>query len=148
MKTKKENNTTALALPSVQPKPTRKEVIDALVARAKVKHDAENERRQAMREQLEGKIKSAALKDFKSKAFKGTPSVYIQFHNNTVEIQYLVKSDTVTQLIAQYEKNRRVDWNENIVRQEIRDALDGRSPLLDNPEAVKAMDALLESWGF
>ena len=147
---KKKNDTTqtmALSIPNVQPKPTKSEVINALLTRAKVKHDAENERRQALRNQLADKIKSTALKDFRSKVFNGDPRFIIQWSNGHVEIDFIIKTDAVIQLIRQHEGLRRIAWEEGVVKQEIRDAIEGRSPLLENPEAVKAMDAMLESWG-
>lgn len=152
----KANTTTALALPGTQaivPKPTKTEIIDAMVARAKVKHDEENARREKLREGVKKKIEAAALKAAKS--IKPTVSVYVYSHGsgNHCDVKITnVTNPELEKLFAEYQATARLHWDEKEVRTAIRQELSGvgkQSPtrLLDNPEAVKAIDAKLAEWG-
>lgn len=141
------------AVQSIQPKPTKTEIIEAMVSRAKLKHDAENERRQKLRESLEKKITALAVKATKSRE----PSVLIYTYQNNesnhCDVQFRkVKTPELAPLLEEYNNATRLHWDEAQTRKSIRQALTGRtlnspSRLLENPEAVKAIDALLEQWG-
>jgi hypothetical protein len=150
----KKNTTTALSLPAqtMQPKPTKTEIINAMVTRAKVKHDAENERLEKVREGLQKKIAALALKATKDR--KPHLSIYAYDDNRSshVDVQFRsVKSEELSPLFVQYREASRLCWDERSVREAIKRQLDGiqkPSPtrLLENPETVKAMDAMLEQW--
>ena len=150
---KKQNSTTALSLPTVHPKPTKAEVINALLARAKVKHDAENVRRAALKDQLTEKLKSLALKTFKSKAYNADPRIEFRDYRDsspkTVELSFDVQSDEITRIMIQRKALGPIMWEENMMKQNIRDGLEDsvRVRLLEDPTMVKAMDAMLEQWG-
>jgi len=150
---KPEPMKTSLSIPSVQPKPTKTEVLDAMVIRAKVKHDAENKRREKAREALEKKITALAIKAGKSK----TPSVGIYVYNNKESNHcdlYIrnLQTPELQPLLEDLHSLIRLVWDEKDVRRAIKQELSGiakPSPtrLLDNPETVKAMDAMLAQWG-
>lgn len=155
---KQTNNTnTALALPGTQtlvPKPTKTEIIEAMVARAKVKHDAENDRREKLREKLEKKITAMAIKTVKGKK----PRVSIYAHHSDKDRHHCdvhfdaVRSPELTPLFDGYNEVSHIHWNEKSVRDSIRQQLSGfgkPSPtrLLDDPAAVSAIDAKLAEWG-
>lgn len=153
----KANTTTALALTGSQtliPKPTKTEIIEAMVARAKVKHDAENSRRSKLREALRKKIEAAAVKAVKAK----TPYVAIYCGSSDPERRHCdVRFDRVTSLdlailFDRYNEVAQIQWDEKDVRKSIRQELSGvgklsSTRLLDNPEAVKAIDSKLAEWG-
>lgn len=151
----KANTTTALALPGTQaivPKPTKTEIIDAMVARAKVRHDEENARRKKLREAVQKKIEAAALKA--SKGMKPTVSIYVYDSGGShcdVKVSNITTPE-LQKLFAEYRATARILWDEKEVRNAIKAELAGtgkQSPtrLLDNPEAVKAIDAKLAEWG-
>lgn len=153
---KNANTTTTLSIPtaSIQPKPTKTEIVEAMLVRAKLKHDAENKRRIAKREAAEKKIEALALK-----AIKGTkPRVSVYAYSDSVRSHCDVRFDRVKTpeldaLFAEYYDNAPFLWNEKETREKIRRELTGAakpSPtrLLDNPEAVRTMDAMLEQWGY
>ena len=153
---KKQATTTALTLTSVQaivPKPTKNEILDAMVTRAKVAHDAENDRRKKLREAVQKKIETAALKA--SKGMKSTVSIYVYSHRTGSHCDVKVSNVTTPELeglFAEYQASARLVWDEKEVRAAIRNELAGvgkQSPtrLLENPEAVAAIDAILKQWG-
>jgi hypothetical protein len=151
----KNTTTTALSIPtaSIQPKPTKTEIVEAMLARAKAKNDAENERRKAKREALGKKIEALATKLAKSM----TPRVSIYAYDDAARshcdlIFSNVKSPELDALIVEYHGYFRLRLDEKAARDAIRRELAGATKpsatrLLDNPEAVKAIDAMLEQWG-
>lgn len=147
---KKTLTTTALALPTVQaiqPKPTKTEIVEAMLVRAKVKHDAENERRKKLRSEIEKSIKDAAMKALKSKDLK--PSIQLRGYGKNVEIEYTVETPAIKSMFVELDGLGHLHWEEKEMRQTIREELEVRKArrLLDDPDAVKAMDAMLEEWG-
>lgn len=138
---------------SIQPKPTKAEILEAMIARAKVKHDAENERRQKLRESLGNKITALAVKATKSRKPSVLIYTYQNAENNHCDVQFRrVKTPELVPLLEEYNNASSLHWDEAQTRKSIRQALTGRtsgspSRLLENPEAVKAIDALLEQWG-
>lgn len=138
---------------SIQPKPTKAEILEAMVTRAKVKHDAENERRAKTRESLGKKITALAVKATKSREPRVSIHVYSKSEGNHCDVQFRnVKTPEIAPLLEAYGAASCLYWDEAQTRKSIRQALTGRtssspSRLLENPEAVKAIDALLEQWG-
>jgi hypothetical protein len=152
----KKNTTTALSIPTaaIQPKPTKTEIVEAMLVRAKLKHDAENERRKAKREALGKKIEALAIKVAKTL----TPKVYIYAYadesRSHCELRVdPIKSPELDALLAEYHENALIRWDEKATREAIRRELTGAAKpgpgrLLENPEAVQAIDAMLEQWGY
>lgn len=148
--------TSALSIPAVQgvqPKPTKTEIIEAMVARAKAKHDEESERRAKMRKAISAKIESLAIKLAKSKRPDVGIYVYSSAESSHCDVTVRrVKSPELDALFDQYRAVERICWDEKKARDAIRREINGainRNPsrLLDNPEAVKAIDATLKQWG-
>ena len=152
MKTKTPT-TTALAMPALHPKPTKTEIVEAMLARAAVKHDAENERRSKIRDSIQKKINALAIKAAKTM----TPSVniyaYGKIESSHCDVRFSnVKSPELDKLFDQYRAVAILGWNEKEMRDAIKRELSGiQNPnptrLLDNPATVKAIDALLKQWG-
>lgn len=152
-----KTNTTALALPStatITPKPTKTEIIEAMVERARSKAKEENDRRAALREKLMVKIKKEALK-----AIKGmTPAVDQYSHYSDPDarhckVSYLnIKTPALKELLNEYyEIGGRIYFDESQTRRAIRaelavkkDVSAGVQRLLACPEIVKSFDAAIE----
>ena len=141
------------AVQSIQPKPTKAEILEAMVTRAKVKHDAENERRQKLRNSLQKKITTLAIRAMRSREPSVLIYTYQNAENNHCDVQFRrVKTPELAPLLEEYNNASSLHWDEAQTRKSIRQALTGKtssspSRLLENPEAVKAIDALLEQWG-
>lgn len=153
-----KRNTTALALPvmpAVHPKPTKTEVVEAMLVRARFKHDEENERRKVEREKIEKKLDALALKTLKKGGF--APSVYyypagrhgLESH---VDMKFShVTSPELVVLIDKLGELGRLQWNEREVKESIKYGLAGMEKpaskrILEDAQAVKAIDALLDQW--
>ena len=147
---------TSLALPitqKMQPKPTKTEILNAMVARAKVAHDAENERRRAARAKLETKINSLAVKAARGKKASVQIWTYSDKEKGHVDVSFCsIQTPELQDLLAQYRELTPVRWDEKETRAAINAQLTGitkvsPSRLLEDPEAVKAIDQMLSAWG-
>jgi hypothetical protein len=147
--------TTALSIQTatIQPKPTKTEILDAMLIRAKAKHEAENARREAKRETLHKKIEALAIKLAKGKTphVSFYPSSKAERCHCDVRVNN-VQSTDLTELLLEYDQNSGSYWDERETRAAIRRELSGiKKPtptrLLENPEMVKSIDAMLEQWG-
>jgi hypothetical protein len=151
MKSKTKTTTTlALAtMPEIKPKPTKTEVLNAFVARAKVKHDAENERRAKIAEGIDEQIRAIALKEATDKFKVGDYDLYVGYSEIRITME-ISNSPEIKRLRKEREKVRLFHWDEKKVRAEISDELTGRASarLLSDSETVKAIDTALDSWGF
>jgi hypothetical protein len=153
MKTKRIPTAISIAPCNIQPKPTKSEIIEAMLARAKFKHDAENERRKTKRETIRKKIEAVTLKIAKSM----TPSVHIYAYSDTRASHCDVKIDRIKSpeldvLLDEFKTNELQGWAEKETRESIRRMLNGTvksnpARLLENPEAVAAIDDKLQRWG-
>lgn len=123
-----------------------------MVVRAKVAHDAENERREKIREATQKKINALAIKA--SRGIKPVVKLYsLGCPDRThcdVELAN-IRTDEMLPMFDIMRANERIRWDEKEVKEKIRLQLAGMtkpSPtrLLDNPDAVAAMDAMLKSW--
>lgn len=150
------NNTTAITVTGTQkfiPKPTKTEIIEAMVVRAKVKHDEENLVRKKNRELLRKKIEKEAIKEFKKQPPNVSIYTYSDKNRNHCNVRFEnVVNPEIIKLCSEFEEYRQIFWDEKEVRKSIRQELSGigkKSPtrLLEDPETVKAIDAKLSEWG-
>lgn len=142
-------NTTTLSLSTtkIQPKPTKTEIIDAMVARAVINLKQKNEENSKKRDTVIAKIEKAALKMVKSIKFEvvmGTNSVNLY--------SYRVTSPEIESLLKEAEKYRHIRIDEKQLKNDIRNQINATvspSPdrLLKNPDTVKSIDAQLKTWG-
>jgi hypothetical protein len=149
-----KNTTTTLALPTVvQPKPTKAEIIEAMVQRARARQIAVNEEASKKRDALKPKIEKAVLKLIKG--MKPHVAIYAKSREPHCEARYgVIKSPELDELLAQYASfdNAIECFDEKEVRTAIRRELNGEhkpdpSRLLANPETVKAIDTTLDAMG-
>ena len=154
----KNTTTTALSLPTaVQPKPTKTEIIEAMVQRAKARVTTLNAEREKKREALRPKIEAAAkkaMKNFSAKVSIYTYSPQSDNRKNHCDISiFNVTSPELDKLLDEYSKIRgMICFDEKETRAEIRRGLNGMhkpdpSRLLANPETVKAIDTTLDAMG-
>lgn len=148
--------TTALAItaiPSVEPKPTRSEIIEALVIRSKEKIDKENSARLKRRDDIRKKIDKLAIKIAKTMEPKVDFYVSSKPDQTTCDVRFAaIKTPELVELFKEYHENSRVIWDEKETRKAIREELSkprGFNPdrLLKNPDSLKAIDAMLDKWG-
>jgi len=149
--------TTALSLPSaVQPKPTRTEIVEAMVQRAKSRTESENEARAKKRESLLPKIEAAAKKAMKN--FSVSVNIYTysktDMRKNHCDARVSnITSPEMEKLLDEYHKvGHLIRFDEKETRATIRRGLSGAhnpdpARLLANPSAVEAIDKTLEAWG-
>lgn len=148
---KTPNTTTAVAIPQfskVSPKPTKTEILEALVQRAKVKHDLEEESRKIKAKSAYDriiKISGELLKKDAYKAYVYTVSTGGQYVQYKIE----AKSPELTKAIIEYGKVQYgSSFDYQATKRLLREKLAGapeRCRLLDSPEAVQALDHMLET---
>ena len=144
--------TTALAIPQfskVSPKPTKTEILEALVQRAKVKHDLEEETRKIKADALLRKIERTA-RDLAKKEKDVNEIDYVYYSEKKVRFTIWVKSPELSSLIEAHSKIKHGStFDYQSTKRLLREKLAGapeRCRLLDSPEAVKALDHMLESF--
>jgi hypothetical protein len=148
------SKTTALAIANKQnltPKPTKSEIIEAMVKRAVVKIKAENDANSKKRDVIIAKIKKSARKLAKSIQFE----VNIYGNSRTPHVNMYsgdVTSPELDKLLAEYNACKHQVIDEKELRNQIRSELNGAMKpdpdrLLNDPSTVKAIDAQLAAWG-
>jgi len=155
----KNTTTTALSLPTaVQPKPTKTEIIEAMVQRAKQRIAMTNEEREKMRESLIPKIEAAARKAVKSFVASSRVNIYTYSKrdprkNHCDVVTQNVTSPELEKLLEAYEKvSSNIYFDEKETRAAIRRELNGMhkpdpTRLLANVETVRAIDTTLDAMG-
>lgn len=137
----------AITLPSTTPKPRKEDVINAMVERASIKHNEEAKRLESLRETAEEKVKQAVLAEFEinRNSFEVEVCCYSSMEltftaPTTPEIAKLKKAVNSIPTLRPFDAAD--------VRRKIREGMNSSKSrvqaLLDNPEAVKAMDEMLE----
>lgn len=153
-KTKPETGLTvvkpkALPLPAVVPKPTKADIINAAVARARQKY---NERAEALRqkqEEMDAKIVAECLCLMKEGGMeKYDPSLGYTY-KDYVRVEFQVSGPLITKLLKEKEKIEHPGWfSEDQERAKIRHALDGSQDrvnlILSREENVALLDDLLK----
>jgi hypothetical protein len=139
--------TTTLAIPKKiathQPKPTKTQLVEALISRARVAHDKANEARGVKRDAIEAQIKAEALKTFRSadaEAFDFSMNMWQKTCSFTLDI----KSPQITQLLEKMRKFDYVHFDRDATKKKIIESLATPNPLLADENTAKALDQLLE----
>lgn len=137
-------------LPAITPPPRKEDILNAMVERARVKHQEEYDRLEKNKEGAKEKLKNALLE-----LLKVSPSSFstdIDTWCGCCRVEF-----TLENLPPHIEKLRKAykdapsirGFDESAVKRKIREGMsaaggDRVKALLDNPEAVKAMDAALD----
>jgi hypothetical protein len=139
--------TTTLAIPKKiathQPKPTKTQLIDALVERARLKFEADKEAQEQKLKKIEALIIEEALKVIGQGKSK-EPSVRVW--DFSTELHFTVKSKEIDRLSKLHNKTDVLRWfQEGATREEIKKQLATPNPLLGcDADTAKALDQLLE----
>lgn len=148
-----KKTSTAIVLPSTQPKPRKEDILNALVERARVKHSKEAAVLQEKRAKALDACKEEARKLLDEQIKTLTPSFEMPWVGSTkksIEVSFHVTSPKLERLIVAYNAVPSLrNFDAAAVKMRLRDTL-GQSArvrvdaLLCNPDAVKALDAMLE----
>ncbi len=146
----KPSSAAILSLPPTAPPPRKEDIINAMVERARVKHEEEKRKLEVQREAALKELNAALLLELKNKPDSFTIHFHSQYH--CPEIEYVL--DVVPPHIHKLrEKLKSVPsirfFDAAEVRRKIREQFTGAATdrvksLLSNPEAVAALDAALE----
>lgn len=146
---------TTLSIPSkiteVQPKPTKAQIIEALVDRARTKHDEAQQIILSKRKVLEDAITAEAKSAFDKMVFEfDSVSIYETNHNPHVDfctkqrLGYFTNAK-LAPLLAKLAKLQTSHFDEVKTKKRIVEGMKTRNPLLGNEDAAKALDALLKT---
>jgi hypothetical protein len=147
---KPKTNKAALALPStIQPPPRKEDIINAMVERALVKHQEEKKRLEEEKQVLKAKFDVAVLAEFKSNPANFNVRVCTY---SPIEIEHVmqVTPPSIEKLRKAYRDAPTLSgFDEAAAKRKIREGMntsgDRVKALLDNPDAVKKLDAALEA---
>ena len=139
----------ALVLPPTTPPPRKEDVINAMVERARVKHEEQRQALVAQRENAVNDLNQALLDELKDKPNSFTINFHATYH--APEVEYILEA-IPPHIRKLREKVREIpsmrDFDAVEVRRKIRSQYQGGSServqaLLARPDAVKALDAAL-----
>ena len=133
---------TPKAIKTLIPKPTKKQVLEALIHKAKTRHDLEEERKLIKVEKIDEKIKNIAVKAFLKNQEIG--KVSIDWNDN---INLFINKDSLKlgSLVNEKKKYSPNYFYEPDVKKEILKSLENPNPLIGNKEADKYLEELLDS---
>jgi hypothetical protein len=149
---KPKTPSTALALPVTQPPPRKEDIINAMVERARVKHQTESDKLSAQKKAAEETLEKAVMEQLRSTPEAFESSVSCWGNSATIDFRIRVLPPHIKKLQEAVNKVPRLaSFNHVEVKKQIREGMntagDRVKALLDNPEAVKKLDQALESIG-
>lgn len=147
---KQKLTSAALALPpSILPPPRKEDIISAMVERARVKHAEESQKLEDIRAKAEEKLNSAVKQNLETHPTNFVSRVH-NYNHPEVTFEMVTVPPNITKLKEELRNCARMKgFDAAHVRTEIRAGMnlsgDRVKALLDNPEAVKKLDAALEA---
>jgi hypothetical protein len=139
--------TTTLAIPKKiathQPKPTKSQLVEALVSRARVAHDKANEARGLIRDAIEAQVKAEAEKAFRLTTLKDF-DFGMNMWQKSCSFTLSVESPKIKKLIESMRKHDYVHFDRDETKKKIVESLKTPNPLLKDDDTAKALDQLLE----
>jgi hypothetical protein len=138
---------TTLILPNkikkTQPKPTKSQLIEALVVKAKEKFNKQKEKANIKQEKI--------IEEIKEKAIIAIPKrlneleVEVNYRGD-VSIRFVMNDSLFNKLGEKYQKADSIGYfDKNETKNKIKESLKSPNPLLDNPDVSIALENLLES---
>ena len=124
------------------PKPTKTQIIDALVERAREQHEANEEAKRLKREKIEAKMIENAVKAYTRKP--SIAKIRVGYAGD-VEFEISKKDAKNEELEKQRWKFSYDHFQEWSVRKQIKEKLSTPNPLLGNKEVEKQLDQLIAS---
>jgi len=138
------NNTIIIpeTIETLIPKPTKKQIVEALIHKAKERHDLEEKKKLIKSEKIDEKIKNIAVKAFLEN--QEIAKVSVDWNNN---INLFINKDYLElgNLIKEKKKNEVKYFYDNDVKKEILKSLKSPNPLIGNKETDKYLERLLDS---
>lgn len=143
---------TSVIIPSkieaAKPKPTKSQIIEALLYRAKVAHEAKEaekeKQREALIEQAQALELVAARKVVITADMVDLHADWRSDYESTVQIS-IPKSAKVQALKAKILKLNQSRFDYDETKRRIAEGMKTPNPLINNPDTAKALDALLRS---
>lgn len=149
MKTK--TTSSAIALPStIQPPPRKEDIINAMVERARIKHAEESKRLEDIRDAAESKLDAAVKKNFDEHPENFTVDYRSNYQSPDIVFTMVAVPPNITKLKAELRECKHLRaFDDAAVKRQIREGMnvagDRVKALLDNPDAVKKLDAALKA---
>jgi len=138
------NNTIIIpeTIETLIPKPTKKQIVEALIHKAKERHDLEEKKKLIKSEKIDEKIKNIAVKAFLKN--QEIAKVSVDWNNN---INLFINKDYLKlgNLIKEKNKNEVIYFYKNDVKKKILKSLENPNPLIGNKETDKYLEGLLDS---
>ena len=137
---------TSLAIPTkiqnTAPKPTKAQLLDALVARARIKFDQDKEEQEKKCAVVIGQIKQTACKILGVKDISAADITV--WGDGRVRVSFNMDQPAVVKLGKLHERSEVLRYfNEHTVRDQIKKAMVPENPLLNNDDVAKSLDQLL-----
>lgn len=132
------------------PPPRKEDIINAMVERARVKHSEERQRLESLKQVAKDKFQAALLAELKANTESFT--VKVDTFQGIAEVEYRLYPcpPHIEKLRASYRNSPTIGmFDESSVKRQIREGMnlggDRVKALLANPDAVKKLDAALNS---
>jgi hypothetical protein len=140
--------TTTLTIPNkitaTQPKPTKAQLVEALISRARIAHDKVNEARGIKRDAIEAQVKAEAEKHFRASSMKDF-DFNINLWHGRCSFTLSVENPKLKKLTEAMRKHDYLHFDRDATKKKIVESLAAPNPLLGNPDTAKALDTLLHS---
>lgn len=140
--------TTTIIIPdkiqATQPKPTKAQLLEALLDRARVAHWEAEAEKEAQREKLEAEGVALVLQEFKkAKPTADDVKFFREYGDFPAKVELRFTSSKIRSLQDKIRKLKRTGFNEEETKNLIREKLKAPNPLLGKEDTAKALDALL-----
>ena len=139
--------TTTLAIPKKiathQPKPTKAQLVEALLVRAEAAHERLEEARRIKREAIEAQVREEADKLLAAAKLNDFDFTMNRWHKRcSFDLQ--IESPKITKLIEAADKFHYCRFDRDATKKKIAEQLKTPNPLLGDDDTAKALDQLLE----
>jgi hypothetical protein len=126
-----------------QPKPTKSQLIEALVVKAKEKFNKQKEEANIKQEKIREEIKEKAIIAIPKRL--NELQVEVNYRGD-VSIRFVMNDSLFNKLGQKYQEADSIGYfDKNETKNKIKESLKSPNPLLDNPDVSIALENLLES---
>lgn len=126
------------------PKPTKAQIVEALLKRAVSNHEEERKALEARREVVRKELKEEVLKELaKKKPTDFSISLCESWGGKDVEAEITMTNAKISALKDKLKSIRHVSFDEKEVKAKINESLKPTNPLLGDSNLAKSLDAML-----
>lgn len=140
--------TTAITIPAKiqkhQPKPTKAQICEALLERARAAYKKVEDAKTTKREAIQQQINELALVELRKKKPEDFVLNQRTWHG-TVEAEILISTPQIKKLMDSLSKYSWASFDEQGTKEKIREKMKTPNPLIGSEEAEKALDTLLKT---